>query len=100
VAEAAFRRSYVLCALQPDCLGLRLRFDDIRLHFRRFERHEHLPLSDRASSVHSHALDEAREFRVNRNREVRLELAGQLDLPIDRFRRHADDFDGRGRRHG
>ena len=86
--------------LQAQRLRFGLRFGDLRLHFRRLEGHEHLALFDRASSIHRHALDEARELGVNRNRQIWLKLAGQLDLPVHSFRRHPDHFHGRrsGRR--
>ncbi len=89
-----------LCSLKAECLCLGLCFGDVRQHFRRLERHEHLALLDGAPSIHGDALHEAGELRVDRNGEVRLKLTGQLDLPLHRLRRHADDVNRRLSRRG
>ena len=81
---------FCLRPLQTERLRLGLRFGNLRLHFRRFEGHEHLTLLDRASSIDRHALHKSGEPGVDRDGQVGLKLSGQLDLPLDGLGGHAD----------
>jgi hypothetical protein len=88
VVRALCRRQFGLGfgALQSDRLRLGLRFDDLRLHLWRFEGREQLALLHDAAAIDVDRLHEAADLRGNRHGEIRLELAGQLDLALDGFR--------------
>ena len=85
-------------SLELHRLGFRFGLDDLRLHFRRFQNGEELPLLDCAPSIDINAFHKAGDLRVNGNSQVGLKLARELDLPLDSPGRDADHLDGRLRR--